>query len=179
MPRSSTFTGIAFAASALAALAVAAAHEEGSPAPSTSTGKNVEIIERMSPELQALLREEMALIESGMWTLSSAISAGDWEKTKETAEKVQLSFILRKKMTPELGTELRAALTPEFVEMDQRFHRTAGKLAEAARTRDAELATFYYKRLLDGCTSCHSAFAAKRFPGHAPRSAPPHRPAGR
>jgi hypothetical protein len=122
----------------------------------------------LSSELRELLNREMALIDDGMGTLASAISAGEWKTVEEVALKVQRSFILKQRMSPEAMSELHEKLPPGFVTMDREFDGTAGKLAHAATNRNGELATFYYGRMLEGCVSCHAAFAAERFPGLSP-----------
>jgi hypothetical protein len=128
----------------------------------------------LSPELRKLLNREMTLIDEGMGTLASAISAGEWKKVADTAAKIERSFILKQEMTAEAMSELHEKLPAGFVEMDRRFHATAGKLVHAAHGRDGELATYYYGRMLEGCVSCHAAHASGRFPGLKTRE-PAHR----
>ena len=131
--------------------------------------------ESLSPELRQLLVQEMQLIDAGMGKLASAISEGDWKAVESIAGKIQRSFILKQKLTDAQLHELHEKLPAGFVRMDVRFHETAGKLAATAHRRDAELSTFYYSRLLDGCVSCHTAFAPGRFPGLAAGGAAEHR----
>ena len=52
----------------------------------------------------------------------------------------------------------------EFVEMDRDFHSSAGKLAHAAHKQDGELVSFYFYKLHSQCMTCHSKYAAERFP---------------
>jgi len=68
--------------------------------------------------------------------------------------------------------ELHEKLPGDFIAMDRRFHATAGKLAHTAASRDGELATFYYGRMLDGCVNCHATYASGRFPGLASGETP-------
>jgi hypothetical protein len=121
----------------------------------------------LSPELRQLLVKEMQLIDDGMGELLSAISSGNWKTVEAIAGKIQHSFILKQQLTDQQLHELHEKLPGEFVRMDVRFHETAGKLAAITHHRDAELATFYYSRLVDGCVSCHASFAPQRFPGLA------------
>ena len=137
--------------------------------------KQMDPAQALSPELRQLLVKEMRLIDDAMGKLLSAISAGDWETIDTIAGKIQHSFILKQKLTDHQLHELHEKLPGEFVQMDVRFHGTAGKLAAIARHRDAELATFYYSRLVEGCVSCHTAFAPQRFPGLAGDESEEHR----
>ena len=121
----------------------------------------------LSPELRQLLVKEMQLIDNGMGELLSAISAGNWKTIEAIAGKIQHSFILKQQLTDQQLHELHEKLPDEFVRMDVQFHETAGKLAAITHHRDAELATFYYSRLVDGCVRCHASFAPQRFPGLA------------
>jgi len=129
----------------------------------------------LSPKLRQLLVKEMQLIDDGMGELVSALSAGNWESVETIAGKIQHSFILKQALTDHQVHELHEKLPPEFVRMDVRFHQTAGKLADVARHRDAELSAFYYSRLVDGCVTCHAAFAPERFPGLAGDESGEHR----
>jgi len=139
----------------------AEAHEHG------HTTTKPDPAQTLSPELRQLLIKEMQLIDKGMGDLLSAISIGDWEKSAALAGKIQHSFILKQQLGEEQMHELHEKLPEEFVRMDVRFHGTAGKLAAVAHHRDAELAGFYYSRLVEGCVNCHAAFAPQRFPGLA------------
>ena len=130
--------------------------------------------ESLSPGLRQLLVEEMRLIDEGLKELLSAISVGEWETVEETAGKIQHSFILRQRLTDEQRHELQEKLPAGFLRMDVRFHEAAGKLVQTAHDRDAELASFYYSRLVDGCVDCHATFAPTRFPGLAQQEAGEH-----
>jgi hypothetical protein len=151
------------------AAALAPADEHPVPA------KKTDPAQALSPELRQLLVKEMQLIDAGMGQLLSAISAGDWKSIETIATKIQHSFILKQQLTEHQLHELHGTLPGEFVRMDVQFHETAGKLAAIAADRDAELATFYYSRLVDGCVNCHAAFAAQRFPGLGADAAGEHR----
>ncbi len=102
-------------------------------------------------------------IEKGMMTIIPAIAAGNWESIAKLAQKIKDSFILKQKLTKEQMKELHHSLPPGFVEMDQRFHTTAEKLAHAAHQGDGELVNFYFYKLHSQCMNCHSKYASKRF----------------
>ena len=125
------------------------------------------LMARLSPELQALLRKEMLLLQEGLSNLSTEIPRGGWESVAEIAAKMRDSYILKQSLTPDQKKELGTVLPPGFVQLDRRFHQTAGKLAHAAHNRDAELAVFYQARMLEACTDCHAQFTPERFPGLA------------
>ena len=129
----------------------------------------------LSPEVRQALVQEMRLIDDGMGELLSAISIGEWKTVEEIGRKIQHSFILKQQLGDEQLHELHDKLPADFLQMDVRFHETAGKLAQVAHTRDAELATFFYSRMVDGCVGCHATYAPGRFPGLARTSPAEHR----
>jgi len=117
----------------------------------------------LSHDVKVILNQEMNGIEGGMMEIIPAISAGKWETIAKIATKIKDSFILKQKLTQEQMEELHHSLPAEFVEMDQSFHSTAGKLAHAAHQRDGELVNFYFYKLHSKCISCHSKYASERF----------------
>ncbi len=118
----------------------------------------------LSHDVKVILNQEMNGIEEGMMKIIPAISAGNWETIAKIAQTIKDSFILKQKLTQEQVKELHHSLPAEFVEMDQSFHSTAGKLAHAAHQRDGELVNFYFYKLHSKCISCHSKYASERFP---------------
>ena len=118
----------------------------------------------LSHDLRMLLNQEMIEIESGMTKILTAISSGNWEMITNIAKKIKKSFILKQKITLQQKEELHRTLPNEFIAMDRSFHSTAGKLAHAALDHDGELVNFYYYKLHEKCTKCHSKYATKRFP---------------
>ena len=155
----SFIAGTLMLAAVLGSPRATAQHEHAAPA-----GKPA--IE-FSAELTALLSEEMLAIEQGIGTLMTAMAAGEWPRVAETAEKIEKSYILAQRLTAEQREELERALPPRFKSLDSVFHRAAGRLAKAARERDAELAVFHSYKLMEACVECHSAYASERFPGFA------------
>ena len=118
----------------------------------------------LSHDLKVILNQEMNEIEQGMMKIIPAISAGNWEGIASIAKKIKSSFILKQKITEKQIEELHHSLPAEFIEMDQSFHSTAGKLAHAALERDGELVNFYFYKLHSQCINCHAKFSADRFP---------------
>ncbi len=118
----------------------------------------------LSHDLKAILNQEMRAIEAGMMKIIPAISAGNWETIATIATNIKDSFILKQKLTKQQIQELHHALSSEFVEMDQNFHTTAGKLSHAAHQQDGELVNFYFYKLHSQCMTCHSTYASQRFP---------------
>ncbi len=171
-------TGVVFSLVAACAIALAfgvvvAQHDHHAETPHAEAHAEVapdvapDVAESLSSELRELLDKEMWKIDDGMRHLATAVSLGDWKSTAETAFKIRDSYILKQQLTGEQAHELHEKLPAEFLELDGWFHETSGKLAHAAHGHDAELVTFYYYRLLDGCVQCHAKFAPKRFPGLA------------
>jgi len=119
----------------------------------------------LAPELATLLSEEMLAIEEGLGELMTAIAAGNWPQVAETSENIERSYILAQRLTAEQFEELGRILPPRFKALDSAFHGSAGKLAQAARERDAELAVFHSYKLMEACVECHATFASTRFPG--------------
>ena len=119
----------------------------------------------LSAGLAALVSDEMLAIEEGLGVLMPAIAAGDWQLVVQTAERIEKSYILAQRLTAEQLEELERVLPPRFEALDSAFHGSAGKLARAARERDAELAVFHSYKLMETCVECHATFASTRFPG--------------
>ena len=136
-----------------------AQHEHGAPADQPTI--------TLSAELAALLSEEMVAIDEGVGTLVTAMAAGEWGRVAETAEKIEKSYILAQRLTPEQREELQRKLPPRFKSLDSAFHRAAGKIAKAAEHRDTELAVFHSYKLMEACVECHATYASERFPGFA------------
>lgn len=119
---------------------------------------------RISPDLRDLLRAEMQGVAGGLQALVTAISAGDWNAVRNTADAIRASYIMERSLTPEQRRQLER-LPPEFKRLDAEFHQRAQRLGEAASDHDAERVNFYFYRMMESCTACHSRFAASRFPG--------------
>ena len=54
--------------------------------------------------------------------------------------------------------------TPGPFLLHHQFHHDAGLLAKAARKNDDELISFYFSKLVDSCSGCHSQHARHKFP---------------
>jgi len=122
----------------------------------------------LSPDLLALLGEEMREIAAGVQGIALSLATADWKSMEETSAKIQASYIMQKKLTPAQARELEHALPADFKRMDAEFHQRAGRLGLAAAAHDPELAAFHYSRLVESCALCHAAYARQRFPGFSP-----------
>jgi len=120
---------------------------------------------KLSPALLELLRAEMREIASGVQGIALSLAVADWQTIQDTSTKIRASYIMEKKLTPTQAEELETALPEQFKQLDAEFHQRAEKLGAAAAAHDAELAAFYYSRLVESCSRCHSAYATARFPG--------------
>ncbi|GMW07914.1 MAG: cytochrome c [Gammaproteobacteria bacterium] len=129
----------------------------------------------LSPGTLALLRAEMVEIAGGVQGIALALASADWHTIAKTAERIRASYVMDQSLTAEQAGELEQKLPEHFKELDAAFHQRAEKLAIAARSGDAELVTYHYARLVEGCVSCHAAYATARFPGFAPTPLPEHR----
>lgn len=125
---------------------------------------NLEQAVHLSPDLKKLLNQEMAAIQKGMMELVPAIAAGNWEGIETIGKNIKASFIMKQKLTKAQKEELHRILPPNFIEMDQSFHKSAGMLAHAAEQKNADVVNFYFFKLNEACVACHSKFATDRFP---------------
>lgn len=121
--------------------------------------------DQLSPELLALLNQEMRLIQEAMMDMVPAIAAGEWDKVSTLGQKIKMSFILKQKLTKAQKEELHRVLPQQFIEMDMDFHKSAGMLAHAAEMKNAEVVNFYFYKMNAACVSCHGKYATERFPG--------------
>jgi hypothetical protein len=167
-----------FAALALVAVVAAAqVHEHHAPPEAASAGAATGVA-ALSPEVRALLRQEMAALQGAMLELVPAMVAGDWGTVARVAERIRAGFILARELTPAQREELATRLPAGFLELDAEFHGLAEGLEAAAREQRPELVTFYAYKLQDSCVGCHARHARERFPafaaGHAPAPAHAH-----
>ena len=122
-------------------------------------------VESLSPELRALLKQEMVAIEQGMKGIIPAYVAGDYPEVAKIAGQIKNSYILKQKISKEQKQELHHKLPENFINQDKEFHQYAGRLQHVSQEKRAELVGFYYSKLLESCVNCHSAYAGHRFPG--------------
>ena len=81
---------------------------------------------QLSPELLALLNQEMGLIQQGMMDMLPAISAGEWDKVSAIGLKIKESFILKQELTEAQKEELHRVL-------DTAIHRDGYGLPQICR----------------------------------------------
>ena len=121
-------------------------------------------VEALSPNLRALLSQEMNALQDGMMSIIPAYISGNWAAIESTAHKIKSSYILKQSLTENQVKELHSKLPHEFIEKDQRFHYLAGMLEHAAKSKKPELVNFYFSEMNEACASCHSKFATHKFP---------------
>lgn len=119
----------------------------------------------LSQGTRDLLLAEMRELEKGVQILVPAIVRGDWQTIADTGTRIHASYIMAQSLTEAQRHELEHRLPEHFTVLDAQFHREAERLVRAAEERDAGLAALHLYRLLDGCVSCHTNFAADRFTG--------------
>lgn len=123
---------------------------------------------KLPPDLLALLQAEMREITGGVQKIPVAIAQADWQTLSQTSESIRSSYIMAKALTKEQIGVLQSSLPERFKQIDSAFHERAGMLAQAARNRDFELASYHYSRLIESCAQCHSLYAQARFPAFGP-----------
>lgn len=133
------------------------------------TKKDISGIESLSPELRELLTKEMLALQNGMMSVIPAYVAGNWNEIESIAHKMKSSYILKQSLTDEQVKELHTSLPESFIKLDQQFHYLSGMLNHAAKNKKAELVGFYFSKLSESCVSCHTQYAAHRFPAFAPK----------
>lgn len=119
---------------------------------------------QLSPELRALLLEEMKLLEQSVNRIPGLLARGELHQVAVQAHRMQDSFVLKKKLSGTQRTELHEKLPAGFIEKDQRFHALAGRLHDAALAGDGELSAVFFGRLVESCIGCHADYASERFP---------------
>jgi hypothetical protein len=150
----------------------AAAQVEAPPPPPPAPHAEpppIEPVLELSTSLRALFVSEMQQVDRGFQRVALALPRGDWAAVEEGARLILRASILEKPLSDEQREELLRALPEDFLALDSRFHRSAEKLASAARARDADLVALHFSRLAEGCVTCHDTYATGRFPGFAPR----------
>ena len=136
-------------------------HDPGHSA--TEPGPEVADVILPAPFRQLLVRE-MAELEGAMVETQAYLIRGDLERAAEVAERIRDSLVLHQEMTPEELRELVSLLPSTFLQLDRKFHGTAGRLAKAARAGQPGEAAALYAQMTQACIQCHGRFAAWRFP---------------
>lgn len=119
----------------------------------------------LSPELRALLVEEMNAIKKGMESLVFLVASGDWHRIEETARNIEQTYIMKNRLTEHQRHELHQKLPHSFIEVDKKFHYYAGMLSHVAKEHDSELVNFYIYKMNESCVACHSKFVSDKFTG--------------
>ncbi len=121
-------------------------------------------VESLSPEVRTLLSKEMVAIQNGMMSVIGAYASGNFEEIATIARQIKNSYILKQAMSRQQRHELHQKLPKSFIHLDQQFHKYAGRLEEAATNNNDELVGFYFSKLVDSCSGCHSQHAKHKFP---------------
>lgn len=121
-------------------------------------------VESLSPELRALLTQEMLAIQGGMQGIVTAFAAGNMSEVADIAGAINKSYILKQKLTDAQKHELHKKLPKGFIDKDLQFHKYAGMLEHVSNNNHTELVSFYYSKLLESCVGCHSQYAKHNFP---------------
>ena len=119
----------------------------------------------LTPELQALLNQEMHQIKSGMESLVLASVSGDWKKIASVGHQIKHSYILKQKLSDKQRHQLHEKLPAGFKQLDQKLHNYAGMLSHVAKEHDIELVNYYLYKMNETCASCHASYARDKFPG--------------
>ncbi|PAU81716.1 hypothetical protein CK501_00770 [Halovibrio salipaludis] len=124
-----------------------------------------DVTSELNPKLRGLLQQEMVGIEAAMKEIYSAIIRGNHEVVKEKGQAIHDSFILAQELTDEDRQALKAAVPRAFLKLDQKFHKQAGKLANAGVEKNTRKQKQLFDRMTESCVSCHSRFVDERFSG--------------
>ncbi|MCA9667005.1 MAG: hypothetical protein KC503_15505 [Myxococcales bacterium] len=114
---------------------------------------------KLPPELAAMLKKEMLLLDGGMRELLGHIVRGERSAAARIADKVHASFILKRSLSKAQLGQLLRALPKQFIKQDRAFHGDGAKLAKALRARQLTKAASIYARMVRACVSCHVRFA--------------------
>lgn len=140
----------------------------GEDKPGHATKEEHSGVEALSPELREVLKKEMLALEKGMMSVIPAYISGDWNEIENIAHKMKGSYILKQSLTDAQANELHTVLPESFIALDHQFHYLAGMLEHAAKNEKAELVGFYFSKLSEACVSCHTQYAAHKFPAFSP-----------
>lgn len=164
-------TTLLLAASLIPPASLAEHHEEGEHHRGAEhhedRGSKHKSVESLSPELRALLKQEMQALQTGMVSAIPALVSGNLAEVADIARKMEKSYILRQSITREQMHELHSSLPASFLKQDGAFHYYAGMLAHVADRKKLELVNFYFSKLTESCVTCHSEHATHKFPGFA------------
>jgi hypothetical protein len=121
-------------------------------------------VSELSQELRTLFSQEMVALKKGLQQITASYIAGDWSTIESTALKMEQSYILRQNLTNQQMHQLHSLLSPAFIKLDGEFHYLAGMLNHAAKMEKVEMIGFYLSKMSETCVSCHSQYAAHKFP---------------
>ena len=119
----------------------------------------------LSPDTQILLQAEMQELAAATQTMVIAYVSGDWKSIQRIGGQISDSYVMKQNLTAAQKQELAHKLPERFKRLDAEFHERADRLQSAAADADSELVAFHFYRLLESCATCHSEYAASRFPG--------------
>ncbi|XKH59914.1 hypothetical protein LG290_14875 [Halomonas sediminis] len=119
----------------------------------------------LTPKLQGLLKKEMVQIDLAMQEVYSAIVQGQHAMVAEKGQSIHDSFILEQSLTDEDRRDLKAAVPPEFLQMDTYLHELSASLAEAGLAEDTPRQVDIFGRMTESCVACHSTYVTDRFEG--------------
>ena len=169
MQRTKSICLAAVVAVATAGPAVAGEGTESAASSTDSATGSAAATDPVGPKLpdrvRGLLRQEMIAILNASQSILDALVRGQHERVAQEAQAIHDSFILKQEMTKADRKALMDAVPKAFVQRDRAFHALTGKLARAARERNAERERELFGRMIDACAECHARYAGDRFPG--------------
>ena len=117
-----------------------------------------------SAKLSGLIQEEMKVIARALNEIVQAVVIGEHLIVAEQSRIIHQSFVLEHSGNSEETDKLIASLPQAFVALDRKLHRSAKKLAEAARGQKIDTERYYLSEMIENCVQCHKLFATHRFP---------------
>jgi cytochrome c556 len=125
---------------------------------------NDSAVQTLTPELRALLTQEMKALLLAMQQITPAQISGDFKQITAIAQNIEASFVLKQQISNGQKQELQQKLPNNFLVLDAKFHQYAGMLAHVAEQQQPELVDFYVAKLTESCGNCHAQYAQHRFP---------------
>lgn len=110
---------------------------------------------------RALVHQKMASHSKQMTELVWAVVLLDYAQSASIAGAIGSEVRLARPTTGD-ATELGAALSPRFFDLQDQLRARARQLEVAARLRDSAATAKAYGALAETCVSCHDAFLSAR-----------------
>lgn len=103
------------------------------------------------------LKEIMQDLRDNLVEITDGLLADNFDRVAQgatgVAQHAPISAPQAKQIAAALGPEM-----PAFRQFDEQVHALSLAIASAASDQDRDAVTVNYRRMVDGCLACHSAF---------------------